>query len=279
MTSNPARAPLFDEARLRRHRALSQSFPNPTGFVLQKRLEEDLVHTVETLGLNASSLRRILVWGARLDGLPQALTRLFPKAEIIIADTVPLFLNETLVSSHLYASENQITLDSGSVDLALSCLSLQTLNDPMSALQNYHRLLAAGGVFIASFLGGQSLQHLHHTLLGLELSLNAGAHQRVIPMIDLSTALSLLQHAGFTECVTDHNALSFSFTSLDDFRHFLKTLGLQAPLREMPPTSKPLYHLLKATSGLAERVVLDVISMIGWKEKAGYPSLDVTLLP
>ncbi len=279
MASKLAGAPLFDEARLRRHRALSRSFQNPTGLVLQGRIEDDLSNTVETLGLDASSLRRVLVWGARLNGLPQTLARLFPKAELILADTVPLPLDDGPLTSHLYASEHQITLENGSVDVALSCLSLQTLNDPASVLKNYHRLLAVGGVFIASFLGGQSLQHLHQALLTLELSLNAGAHQRVIPMIDLSTALSLLQHTGFTGCVADHDALSFSFKTLDDFRHFLKTLGLQAPLREMAPTSKRLYHLLKATPALTQNLVLDVISMIGWKEKISYPSLDVPSLP
>ncbi|MCE2950742.1 MAG: methyltransferase domain-containing protein [Alphaproteobacteria bacterium] len=277
MASKPAGAPLFDEARLRRHRALSSSIKNPTGLILQRYIEEDLAIKVKNLRL-CPDLCRLLIWGSRLDQLPQTLGMLFPKATIVLGDVAPSLLENRSFEGYPFPHEKEISFEENSLDLALSCLSLQTLNDPLSVLENYYRLLSPGGVFIASFLGGQTLQHLHQGLLSLELSLDTGAHQRVIPMIDLSTALSLLQQAGFTGCIADRDALSFSFKSLDDFRHFLKTLGLQAPLQEMPPTSKRLYRHLKALTDLTTHVIFDVISVIGWKKNARYPALDVSPL-
>lgn len=271
MTSVPV-APLFHGGRLKRQRALSVPLFSKNSCPLQGRLEQDLAERVR--GLCLTKIERILLYGARTPILVDTASTLFPDAHIVLADPVLEALPCASPCARMVMDETKPCLSGERFDLIVSCATLAFAQDPLGVLRAYHHLLTPKGVFLTSFLGGNTLHEVSAFLLAKELKLTLGASQRIMPMIRLDSALALLQGAGFQSRLADHEALLFSFKTLEGFRRFLKNLGAQAPLYEHPFMSKALYQAILNDMNL-DTVTFDLINLIGWKNKEAYPSLII----
>ncbi|MEO5755880.1 MAG: methyltransferase domain-containing protein [Mesorhizobium sp.] len=115
-----------------------------------------------------------------------------------------------------------------SLDLAVSLLSLQAMNDIPGMLIQIRRALRPDGLFLGAFAGAGTLVELRESLLAAETELSGGASPRVIPFTDVRDAGALLQRAGLALPVADVETVTVRYASL---------FGLMADLRAMGETS------------------------------------------
>jgi NADH dehydrogenase [ubiquinone] 1 alpha subcomplex assembly factor 5 len=128
------------------------------------------------------------------------------------------------------ADEEAIPIADNSMDLVMSCLNLQWVNDLPGALMQIRRILKPDGLFLAAIVGGNSLTELRQCLLQAETEIAGGVSPRVLPMIDMRDAGALLQRAGFALPVVDVDNLTFEYSDPFALMRELRGLGWQNAL-------------------------------------------------
>jgi SAM-dependent methyltransferase len=128
------------------------------------------------------------------------------------------------------ADPEMLPLGAASVDLIVSLLSLQTLNDLPGALVQIRRALRPDGLFLAALIGGRSLHELREAFMQAELEIEGGVSPRVAPFADVRDMGGLLQRAGFALPVTDVDSFSVRYSSAAGLLHDLRALGATNPL-------------------------------------------------
>ncbi|MER8760671.1 MULTISPECIES: methyltransferase domain-containing protein [unclassified Mesorhizobium] len=128
----------------------------------------------------------------------------------------------------LLAPLETVPFEPESLDLAVSLLSLQAMNDIPGMLVQVRRALKSDGLFLGAFAGTGTLSELRESLLAAETELYGGASPRVIPFTDVRDAGALLQRAGLALPVADVETITVRYDSL---------FGLVADLRAMGETS------------------------------------------
>jgi len=98
-----------------------------------------------------------------------------------------------------------------SFDLAVSLLSLQTINDLPGALIQIRRALKPDGLFVGAILGGSSLRELRDSFAHAESETIGGITPRVSPFADVRDMGTLLQRAGFALPVADVERLDVRY--------------------------------------------------------------------
>src|SRR5271170_1510266 len=91
----------------------------------------------------------------------------------------------------------------GRLDLAVSLLALQTVNDLPGTLLQMRRALKPDGLLIAALIGGETLTELRQSLTIAESELLGGASPRVAPFVDVRALGGLAQRAGLALPVVD----------------------------------------------------------------------------
>ena len=87
-----------------------------------------------------------------------------------------------VMDEELFAFKNQI------FDLVISNLSLHWLNDFPGTLSQVFRILKPDGLFLASFLGEQTLFELQQSFYQAEIEVEGGVSPRISPFIRLKDA-------------------------------------------------------------------------------------------
>ena len=90
-----------------------------------------------------------------------------------------------------------------SLDLAVSALAFQFVNDLPGVLTQIRRGLRPDGLLLAAMVGGDTLTELRQSFAAAEAELEGGLSPRVAPFADLRDVGALLQRAGFALPVTD----------------------------------------------------------------------------
>lgn len=125
---------------------------------------------------------------------------------------------------------------SASFDLVASINSLGTVNDLPGALIQMRELLKPGGMAMASFVGGASLQKLRRAMFEAEPQRPAA---RMHPLIDPRSCPGLLQRAGWANPVVDSHVLTVRYSSLDRLVRDLREQALGSVLASpAPPLSR-----------------------------------------
>ncbi|GLS17721.1 methyltransferase [Labrys miyagiensis] len=121
-----------------------------------------------------------------------------------------------------------LPLAPGSIDLALSALSLQFVNDLPGMLSQIRRALKPDGLLMAVLVGGSSLSELREAFSQAELEVEGGVSPRVAPFADVRDMGGLLQRAGFALPVVDSDTLTVRYDN---------AFALMADLRAMGATN------------------------------------------
>lgn len=140
-----------------------------------------------------------------------------------------------------------------SLDLAVSLLALQGVNDLPGAMVQIRRSLRPDGLFIACLLGGRTLQELRQVLLEAEAETTGGASPRVAPFGDLRDLGSLLQRAGFALPVIDSEVVTVRYGDIFGLMRDLKAMGWANALLSRRRTTLRRDTLLRAAALYAER--------------------------
>jgi SAM-dependent methyltransferase len=213
---------VFDRILLRTRRRRARSL-GPVTFLLD-RVATDLAERLDAvlrefplavdLGTPAGAVRRALADKTSI-GTLIAVDALPTKGLAVVADEEMLPFRDT------------------SLDLVVSALALQFVNDLPGTLIQIRRALKPDGLFLAALLGGETLTELRQAFAAAEAEIEGGASPHVAPFADVRELGALLQRAGFALPVTDVDRLTVRYAS---------PFALMADLRRMG-----------ATNALAER--------------------------
>jgi SAM-dependent methyltransferase len=160
-----------------------------------------------------------------------------------------------------------------SLDLAVSALALQFVNDLPGVLTQIRRALKPDGLLLAAMLGGDTLTELRQSFAAAEAEIEGGVSPRVAPFADLRDVGALLQRAGFALPVTDVDRLVVRYDSAFALMADLRRMGATNVLVERRRTPTRRATLLRMAQRYGERfadpdgrirATFDVIWLSGW---------------
>jgi SAM-dependent methyltransferase len=161
----------------------------------------------------------------------------------------------------------------GTLDLAVSALALQFVNDLPGALIQMRRALKPDGLFLAALIGGDTLTELRQSFAAAESEVEGGISPRVAPFADIREIGGLLQRAGFALPVVDSERIIVRYGTVFALLHDLRRMGATNALNER--RRKPLRRttLFKMAEIYRERfadadgrlrATFEVIWLSGW---------------
>ena len=112
-----------------------------------------------------------------------------------------------------------------SFDLIVSNLNLHFINQLPQFLVQVKNCLTPKGVFVASFFGEENLSELAYVLHNSELEIYGGISPKMPPTIDVKTAASLLNKAGFSSPISDFEKIEVEYQNPMKLFNDLKFMG------------------------------------------------------
>ncbi len=171
------------------------------------------------------------------------------------------------------ADEEALPFAEASLDLVVSALALQAVNDLPGALVQIRRALRPDGLFLAALLGGATLAELRESFAEAELQTEGGVSPRVAPFVDVRDMGSLLQRAGFALPVTDVDRLTVRYATPFALMHDLRRMAATNPLHERRRTPLRRATLMRMVEVYSERfsdpdgkvrATFEILWLSGW---------------
>ena len=125
-----------------------------------------------------------------------------------------LLLDTINNGSSVLANEEMLPFAANSVDMVISNLSLQWVNDLPGCLAQIKHILKPDGLFLATLPGTETLKELRAALLHAEMQTRGGTSPRISPFVDVRDAGALLQRAGFALPVVDSEIITVTYDSV-----------------------------------------------------------------
>ncbi|KJC51670.1 SAM-dependent methyltransferase [Bradyrhizobium sp. LTSP885] len=167
-----------------------------------------------------------------------------------------------------------------SLDLVVSALALQFVNDLPGVLAQIRRALKGDGLLLAAMLGGDTLTELRQSFAAAEAECDGGASPRVAPFADLRDIGALLQRAGFALPVTDVDRVVVRYASAFALMQDLRRMGATNILRERRRTATRRATMLRMAQIYSERfadadgrirATFDIVWLSGWAPHDSQP--------
>jgi SAM-dependent methyltransferase len=258
MAIRPDTAPLlFDRALLRARQKRAERL-GPATFLLD-RVTEDMAERLHAVLREFKSGADI---GTSSDRVREALAgRVDQLARIDLPDS----------------ESEPLPLAPASIDLAVSALALQFVNDLPGVLAQIRRALKPDGLLLAAMVGGDTLTELRQSFAAAEAELEGGISPRVAPFADLRDVGALLQRAGFALPVTDVDRVVVRYNDAFALMRDLRRMGATNVLveRRRAPTRRATLLRMAQIYGdrFADpdgriRATFDVIWLSGWAPHA-----------
>ena len=143
--------------------------------------------------------------------------------------------------------EEALPFAEGSLDLVVSALALQFVNDLPGALIQIRRALKPDGLLLAALIGGDSLTELRSAFAAAEAEVEGGISPRVAPFADIRELGGLLQRAGFALPVVDSERVAVRYDSALALMRDLRRMGATNILHERQ--RQPLKRATLGTHG------------------------------
>jgi SAM-dependent methyltransferase len=254
MAPSPNAAPkLFDRALLRARQNRARRF-EPATFLLD-RITEDMEERLHAVLREFSDVAEIWTPGTVL----RAPSRDRSKSVTQIG------LDD--------CEQETLPLQPQSLDLVVSALAFQFVNDLPGVLTQIRRALKPDGLLLAAMIGGDTLTELRQSFAAAEAECEGGVSPRVAPFADLRDVGSLLQRAGFALPVTDVDRIVARYASAFALMADLRRMGATNILldRRRTPTRRAtmlrmaqIYGERFADADGRIRATFDVIWLSGW---------------
>ncbi len=170
------------------------------------------------------------------------------------------------------ADPEALPLGAASVDLIVSALGLQSVNDLPGTLAQIRFALKPDGLFLAVLAGGDTLTELRQALAAAEAEITGGATPRVAPFASVRELGALLQRAGLALPVADQDRVTVRYGDLGALLRDLRATGFTNALAE---GGKPMTRgvLAKAVEVYGDRfadpdgrirATFDFVWLSGW---------------
>ena len=253
VSTPPANPVLFDRNLLRVRQARAQGL-GPAAFLLD-RVAEDMT---DRLGAVLRHFKNAAEVGTPGDQLNLALAA---RVDHLARISLPERESEPLA------------LSSGSLDLVVSALAFQFVNDLPGVFAQIRRALRPDGLLMAAVIGGDTLTELRQSFAAAEAELEGGVSPRVAPFADLRDVGALLQRAGFALPVTDVDRVVVRYGNAFDLMNDLRRMGATNILVERRRTFTRRATMLRMAEVYADRfanadgrirATFDVIWLSGW---------------
>lgn len=251
--SAPAAPRLFDRALLRARQARAARLGAET-FLLD-RVADDLAERLH-------AVLRDFAHGADI-GTPT------PALRAALAGRIPDLATVDLPAEDAAA----LGLVPGSLDIAVSALALQFVNDLPGTLAQIRRALKPDGLLLAALFGGDTLTELRQSFAAAEAEVEGGVSPHVAPFADLRDAGALLQRAGFALPVADVERITVRYATPFALMQDLRRMGATNPLierRRAPLSRATLMRMAEVyAQGFSDadgrlRATFDVVWLSGW---------------
>jgi SAM-dependent methyltransferase len=160
-----------------------------------------------------------------------------------------------------------------SLELAVSALALQFVNDLPGVLAQIRRALKPDGLLLAAMIGGDTLTELRQSFAAAEAECEGGVSPRVAPFADLRDVGGLLQRVGLALPVIDVDRVVARYDNAFALMQDLRRMGATNILMERRRTPTRRATMLKMAQIYAERfadadgricATFDVIWLSGW---------------
>jgi SAM-dependent methyltransferase len=194
---------LFDRALLARRLVRAQKL-GPATFLLD-RISEDMAERLAAVNREFAEGADIWTPGAGLS---------LPRPDVRHVD--------------IGSGDETLPLPPASLDLAVSALAFQFVNDLPGVLAQIRRALKPDGLLLAALIGGDTLTELRQSFAAAETEIEGGVSPRVAPFADLRDIGGLLQRAGLALPVTDVDRVVVRYDN---------AFALMADLRRMGATN------------------------------------------
>jgi SAM-dependent methyltransferase len=252
MASTSDTAPiLFDRAllRARQRRALRGA---PATFLLD-RVAEDMVDRLQAVTRNFLDVAEVWTPNA---ALRDALQIRFASIRHIGAEDIEM-----------------LPLAPESLDLVVSALAFQFVNDLPGVLAQIRRALRPDGLLLAAMIGGDTLTELRQSFAEAEAECESGVSPRVAPFVDLRDVGSLLQRAGFALPVTDVDSVVVRYDNAFALMQDLRRMGATNVMIERRRTPSRPTTMMRMAQIYAQRfadpdgrvrATFEIIWLSGW---------------
>jgi SAM-dependent methyltransferase len=151
------------------------------------------------------------------------------------------------------ADEEALPFADASLDLVVSALALQWVNDLPGTLVQIRRALKPDGLLMAAMLGGDTLIELREAFASAESEIEGGLSPRVAPFADLRELGALMQRAGFALPVVDSDRLTVRYESAFALMRDLRAMGATNVLAERRRAPLRRATLMRMAEIYAER--------------------------
>ena len=171
------------------------------------------------------------------------------------------------------ADEEALPFAERSLDLVVSALALQFVNDLPGALIQIRRALKPDGLLLAALIGGDSLTELRSAFAAAESEVEGGISPRVAPFADIRELGGLLQRAGFALPVVDSERVAVRYDSALALMRDLRRMGATNILHERLRTPLKRSTLERVMAIYADRfadadgrvrATFEIIWLSGW---------------
>jgi SAM-dependent methyltransferase len=266
---------IFDRALIRARRRRAAAL-GPITFLLDRVADE----FADRLGAVMRRFELAADIGTPGDAVRAALKKLGSVATIVRSAAASDEEQRTLA-----ADEEALPFRDASLDLVVSGLALQFVNDLPGVLVQIRRALKPDGLFLAALLGGETLNELRQSFAAAESEMEGGVSPRVAPFADLRELGALLQRAGFALPVTDVDRVTVRYDTVFGLMHDLRRMGATNALLARRRTPLRRATLLRMAEIYAERfadgdgrlrATFEIVWLSGW---APHPDQQKPLKP
>jgi SAM-dependent methyltransferase len=261
-----SQSPTIFDRRLLRARQQRARALGPETFLLDHAAAE----LGERLAAVLRQFDRAVDLGTPTDAVRRVLATSGKVATIVAAESAaPLDAS----SLSVVADEEALPFADGALDLVVSALSLQFVNDLPGTLIQIRRALKADGLLLAALIGGDSLTELREAFAEAESEVEGGASPRVAPFADVRALGALLQRAGFALPVVDTDRLTVRYDSAFALMRDLRRMGATNVLRERRRTPLKRTTLARMAEIYARRfadadgrvrATFEIVWLLGW---------------
>jgi SAM-dependent methyltransferase len=258
MSQSPA---IFDRSLLRVRQRRARA-PGPATFLLDRVTEE--------MGERLAVVVRQFERTADLDTPADALRRVLAASGKVGAIDAATSVGAT----ETFAADGEaLPFADASLDLVVSALALQFVNDLPGTLIQIRRALKPDGLLLAAMIGGDSLSELREAFAEAESEIEGGISPRVSPFADIRDLGSLLQRAGFALPVVDSDRLTVRYDNPLALMRDLRAMGATNILterRRTPLRRATLQRMLEiyarrfADADGRLRATFEIVWLTGW---------------
>jgi SAM-dependent methyltransferase len=257
---------IFDRQLLRMRQARARKL-GPATFLLDR--------TASELGERLSAVLRqfdvAVDLGTPTDAVRRVLEASGKVRALVSTMAVPFGSEHSFLQ--VAADDEALPFANGSLDLVVSALALQFVNDLPGTLIQIRRALKPDGLLLAALVGGESLAELREAIATAEIEIEGGVSPHIAPFADVRELGALLQRAGFALPVVDNERLVVRYDSVSALVRDLRLMGATNVLSERRrkplkrATAKRMAEIYSERFAFSDgrlRASFEIIWLSGW---------------